>query len=66
MLSDLAVNNFHQIYAMKMRKAQETRSYGRLLAVTTSTRFSTHHIVTPSITDSLSLFRFYMNLSTFF
>lgn len=65
-LPDLAVNSFHQSYAMNMRKAQETRSSVRLLAVTTSTVFSTHHILTPGIIDSLSLFRFYMNLSPFF
>lgn len=59
LLPDLAVSSFHQSYAINKRKAQETTSSVRLYAVTISTVLSTHHILTPGITDSLSLHRFF-------
>lgn len=59
LIHDMAVSSFRQSYAINKRKARETPSSVRLLAVAISTVLSTHHILTPGITDSLSLLRFF-------
>lgn len=58
LIRDLSVRSFHQSCAINKRKAQETTSSVRLLAVTILTVLSTQKILTPSVTDSLSLLRF--------
>lgn len=58
LIRDLSASSFHQSDAINKRKAQETTSSVRLLAVTISTVLSIHNILTPGTTDSLSLLRF--------
>lgn len=62
-LPDMAINSFHQRYAMSMRKAQETSSV-RLLAVTTWTHhILTHHIITSLTASHSSYFTLISTLS---